>query len=395
MDIMKLERIAYNIYYMTNISISIYENNNRIYDTNLLSLPEKFLEEIEFDKQTIVENHKENKVLRVQNKHGLVFLCLYIYNKNVLVGPFIINDDYEKIIDEIILDYRLINEESVMIENFYNSLRVLSDFQQNLLVNIIEGLETFSEENYKIYNVQLKKLSKPIEEFKSISEQSYKLIEKNAEIEEHLLSIVRNGDVELSENIDFQKISNQLLIYRNNSFTNMKTNLMIFDALCNREAIKAGVDNFLAYKISNNIKFLINKTTASSELRVVAQKILKTYAKAVKDYTLMSYSNNIKKIVLYIRKNLTNRISLDDIAKNLYITKEHLSRLFKKEMGVTISEYIIKTKIEQAKNLLRHTDYNILDIAVLLNFANSSHFSNSFKKITGLSPSDYRKNPLE
>jgi AraC-like DNA-binding protein len=170
---------------------------------------------------------------------------------------------------------------------------------------------------------------------------------------------------------------------------------MIFDALCNREAIKAGVDNFLAHKISNNIKFLINKTTASSELRIVAQKILKTYAKAVKDYTLMSYSNNIKKIVLYIRKNLTNRISLDDIAKNLYITKEHLSRLFKKEMGVTISEYIIKTKIEQAKNMLQHTDYNILDIAVLLNFANSSHFSNSFKKITGVSPSDYRKNPQE
>jgi AraC-like DNA-binding protein len=395
MDIMKLERIAYNIYYMTNITISIYENNNRIYDTNLLSLPEKFLEEIEYGKQTIVENHKENKILRVQNKHGLVFLCLYINNKNVVVGPFIINDDYEKIIDEIILDFRLINEESVMIENFYNSLRVLSDYQQNMIVNIIEGLDTFSEENYKIYNVQLKKLAKPNEEFRNINEQSNKLIEKNAEIEEHLLSIVRNGDVELSENIDFQKISNQLLIYRNNSFTNMKTNLMIFDALCNREAIKAGVDNFLAHKISNNIKFLINKTTASSELRIVAQKILKTYAKAVKDYTLMSYSNNIKKIVLYIRKNLTNRISLDDIAKNLYITKEHLSRLFKKEMGVTISEYIIKTKIEQAKNMLQHTDYNILDIAVLLNFANSSHFSNSFKKITGVSPSDYRKNPQE
>ena len=392
---MKLERIAYNIYYMTNITISIYENNNRIYDTNLLSLPEKFLEEIEYGKQTIVENHKENKILRVQNKHGLVFLCLYINNKNVVVGPFIINDDYEKIIDEIILDFRLINEESVMIENFYNSLRVLSDYQQNMIVNIIEGLDTFSEENYKIYNVQLKKLAKPNEEFRNINEQSNKLIEKNAEIEEHLLSIVRNGDVELSENIDFQKISNQLLIYRNNSFTNMKTNLMIFDALCNREAIKAGVDNFLAHKISNNIKFLINKTTASSELRIVAQKILKTYAKAVKDYTLMSYSNNIKKIVLYIRKNLTNRISLDDIAKNLYITKEHLSRLFKKEMGVTISEYIIKTKIEQAKNMLQHTDYNILDIAVLLNFANSSHFSNSFKKITGVSPSDYRKNPQE
>ena len=60
-------------------------------------------------------------------------------------------------------------------------------------------------------------------------------------------------------------------------------------------------------------------------------------------------------------------------------------------MGLTISEYIINAKIEEAKTLLKETDYNVLDIAVLLNFANSSHFSNSFKKITGMAPSDYRK----
>jgi AraC-like DNA-binding protein len=173
----------------------------------------------------------------------------------------------------------------------------------------------------------------------------------------------------------------------------MKTSLMIFDALCNREAIKAGVDQILAYKISNNLKFHISKISVSSEIRTVAHKILTTYAKAVKEYTLGNYSSNIRKIILYIRKNLTNRISLDDIAKELFITKEHLSRLFKKEMGLTISEYIINTKITEAKTLLKQTDYNILDIAVLLNFANSSHFSNSFKKVTGFSPSDYRKTP--
>ncbi|MDY0010201.1 MAG: AraC family transcriptional regulator, partial [Candidatus Izemoplasmatales bacterium] len=123
----------------------------------------------------------------------------------------------------------------------------------------------------------------------------------------------------------------------------------------------------------------------------MAEKILSTYAKVVRDYTLMNHSSNIKKIILYIRKNLTNKISLDDIAGDLFITKEHLSRLFKKEMGLTISEYIINAKIEEAKTLLKETDYNVLDIAVLLNFANSSHFSNSFKKITGMAPSDYRK----
>ena len=239
----------------------------------------------------------------------------------------------------------------------------------------------------------MKKLSNTNPDEVPFQNYSIKNIENSNLIEETLLSIVRNGDVETANSIDFQQLSSQHLIYRNNSFTNMKTNLMIFDALCNREAVKSGIDQVLAYKISNNLKFQINKISLSSDIRNVAHKILLTYAKAVKEYTLGNYSSNIKKIILYIRKNLTNRISLDDILKVLFIIKKHFSRIFKKEMGITISEYIINTKINEAKNLLKQTDYNILDIAVLLNFANSSHFSNSFKKVTGLSPSDYRKTP--
>jgi AraC-like DNA-binding protein len=257
---------------------------------------------------------------------------------------------------------------------------------------MLQNSEFFEFDKVRIFNVQIKK----VDNNGSIKESAEndinaKYVEANNQIQEKLLTIVRNGDIEAARLLDFAKTANQLLIYRNNPFTNIKTSLMIFDALCNREALKSGVDLFLANKISNNIKFNINKISMSSEARTMAEKILSTYAKVVRDYTLMNHSSNIKKIILYIRKNLTNKISLDDIAGDLFITKEHLSRLFKKEMGLTISEYIINAKIEEAKTLLKETDYNVLDIAVLLNFANSSHFSNSFKKITGMAPSDYRK----
>ena len=390
---MKIEKITYNIYYLTNISFSIYEDNKKIYETDYPILPEIFVNDLNLEKQTIVENHKDPKVLRIQDNFGFTFLCYYISNKNVLFGPFLINDDFESYIDQIILSYRFINEEAQMVENYYNNLKILSEPQQSMLTNILLNYEEINLDSIKIYNVQLKKLSNTNPDEVPFQNYSIKNIENSNLIEETLLSIVRNGDVETANSIDFQQLSSQHLIYRNNSFTNMKTNLMIFDALCNREAVKSGIDQVLAYKISNNLKFQINKISLSSEIRNVAHKILLTYAKAVKEYTLGNYSSNIKKIILYIRKNLTNRISLDDIAKELFITKEHLSRLFKKEMGITISEYIINTKINEAKNLLKQTDYNILDIAVLLNFANSSHFSNSFKKVTGLSPSDYRKTP--
>lgn len=390
---MKLEKITYNIYYLTNISFSIYEDNKKIYETDYPVLPEVFVNDINLEKQTIVENHKDSKVLRIQDNYGFAFLCYFISNKNVVFGPFLINDDFENHIDQIILSYRFINEESKMVENYYNNLKILTEPQQSMLSNILMNYEEINLDSMKIYNVQLKKLSSSNPDEVPFQNYTIKNIENSNIIEETLLNIVRNGDVDSANSIDFQQLSSQHLIYRNNSFTNMKTNLMIFDALCNREAIKAGIDQMLAYKISNNLKFHISKISVSSEIKNVAHKILLTYAKAVKEYTLGNYSSNIRKIILYIRKNLTNRISLDDIAKELFITKEHLSRLFKKEMGLTISEYIINTKISEAKNLLKQTDYNILDIAVLLNFANSSHFSNSFKKVTGFSPSDYRKTP--
>lgn len=390
---MKIEKIAYNIYYMTNISFSIYEDSKKIYETNYPVLPELFVNDINLQKQTIVDNHKDSKILRIQDNYGFAFLCFFISEKNVLFGPFLINDDYEHHIDQVILNYRFINEEAKMVENFYNTLKILSELQQNIITSIILNHGDLDLDSIKIYNVQLKKFNNINPDEAPSQNYNSKHIENSNIIEETLLNIVRNGDVESANTIDFQQLSAQHLIYRNNSFTNMKTSLMIFDALCNREAIKAGIDQMLAYKISNNLKFYINKISVSSEIRSVAHKILTTYAKAVKEYTLGNYSSNIRKIILYIRKNLTNRISLDDIAKELFITKEHLSRLFKKEMGITISEYIINTKITEAKTLLKQTDYNILDIAVLLNFANSSHFSNSFKKVTGFSPSDYRKIP--
>ncbi len=388
---MKLEKIAYNIYSLTNISFAIYENHQKVYETDQPVLPENLREELNKEKQTLVENHRENRNVRVQDNYGLTFVCLYLEHKHVLFGPFLINDDYEKYIDRIIFKFHLINEESNMVENYFNNLKILSEFQQNLIVSMLHGLEVTNNESIKIFNVQVKRLDQEAEYIKTSDDYNIRLVEASNDIEEALLKIVITGDVDSAKSFDFQKISTQHLIYQNSSFTNMKTNLMIFDALCNREAIKAGVDKILAHKISNNIKFNINKISLSSELKYIAQKILVTYSKAVKEYTLLDYSNNIRKIILYIRKNLTNKISLDDIANELFITKEHLSRLFKKEMNITISEYIIKAKIDEAKKLLKHTDYNILDIATLLNFANSSHFSNSFKKYAKMSPSDYRK----
>lgn len=95
----------------------------------------------------------------------------------------------------------------------------------------------------------------------------------------------------------------------------------------------------------------------------------------------------------YIHEHIHERIFLQDIADTFGISPNYLSQLFKKHMNVGISEYITVQKIDESKKLLRETTLKIYEISDQLGFESSFYFSKVFKKITGLSPKDFRNRP--
>lgn len=95
----------------------------------------------------------------------------------------------------------------------------------------------------------------------------------------------------------------------------------------------------------------------------------------------------------YIREHIHERIYLQDIADTFGISPNYLSQLFKKCMDVGISEYITTQKIDESKKLLRETNLKVYEISDRLGFESSFYFSKVFKKITGMSPKDYRTLP--
>jgi AraC-like DNA-binding protein len=99
----------------------------------------------------------------------------------------------------------------------------------------------------------------------------------------------------------------------------------------------------------------------------------------------------VLKAVDYITANYNSDISVMDIANALYINNIYLSQIFKKKMGVSVIKYLINYRIEQAKKLLVETDDLIYIISEAVGFHEFRHFSKTFKKITGLSPAQYRK----
>lgn len=83
-------------------------------------------------------------------------------------------------------------------------------------------------------------------------------------------------------------------------------------------------------------------------------------------------------------------MDIDALAKSVYLTRTHLAAKFKKETGMTLSDFVLKEKIDEAKRLLRYTDKPIASIGSYLGFSSQSHFSNTFKKLSGTTPNAYR-----
>ncbi len=92
-----------------------------------------------------------------------------------------------------------------------------------------------------------------------------------------------------------------------------------------------------------------------------------------------------------IYSHLQDRILVPDLSEYLGLNDAYFSKLFKKETGVSVSDFIRIKKIDAAKHMLKHSDYSCLSISQFLSFSTQSHFIQAFKKQTGQTPEEYRK----
>ncbi len=92
----------------------------------------------------------------------------------------------------------------------------------------------------------------------------------------------------------------------------------------------------------------------------------------------------------YINDNISDDISVASIAKQFYLSETHVIRIFRDKYGITPKQFILRSKIEKAKLMLLDTSLQIKEIAMILHFADSYHFSHTFKRLTGVSPEKFR-----
>lgn len=211
------------------------------------------------------------------------------------------------------------------------------------------------------------------------------------EFEETMLNLIRVGDIdglkELFSNTSAGRAGKTASSYLRNT-----KNLFISTAtLVSRAAIDGGLFAEEALTLSDKYIQHAEKYDNYEQITNLQFNMIMDFASRVREITYgKRYDKFVRSITSYVREHLTEEINIDDMAEELFISRSYLSSKFKKETGITLSQYIQEQRIKKAQELLKTTRKSILEISTYLGFSSQGYFQNVFKKIVGMTPREYR-----
>lgn len=227
-----------------------------------------------------------------------------------------------------------------------------------------------------------------------------------------LFYIVEGEGSFIVSNTEYQVAKNQLIIINSNvnhteksSNTNSMEYIALgFEGISFNQKNKQNRENIIIYEdkkleILLLIQFLLaGLDDKDSHVFYISQNILEMIILKLKQYqevevevsSNQKITSTVSEVKKYIDLNYREPVNLDGLAQMSHLNKYYLSHIFKEQTGLSPIEYLNKTRIKNAKILLKSTNYSISEISTFTGFSSQSYFSQRFKKITSLSPRQYR-----
>jgi two-component system, response regulator YesN len=157
-----------------------------------------------------------------------------------------------------------------------------------------------------------------------------------------------------------------------------------------KRGIQIGVSDYLLKPYSDE-EFLesINKVSEKVKNRKQVNPPVEELVEEVSDYNISNNSEIVETAKRYIELNYTKEISLEEIAGHVSVSSFYLSRIFSKREGMTYKDYLIKLRMERAKQLLKEGKKSIKEISMDVGYVDQNYFSRAFKKYYHKSPKEF------
>lgn len=213
------------------------------------------------------------------------------------------------------------------------------------------------------------------------------------ETEHKLMQAVRQANMNAATK-HLNDLLGHIFFSTNGDLEQIKVMIYELIAVLCRTIIDAGANQEKSLNANRQYYKDLNKINDFDELCRWITKVLNTMMNTVFDFDNARHANVIHQSIQYITENFHQKITLEDLAKRVYLSPAYFGRIFKEETGETFVSYLNHVRIDKSKELLGHNNIPITDIANMVGFDEQSYFCRVFKKTVGMTPSKYRDSTL-
>ena len=397
MENIDLNYICTTIGNLAGMPIRIFQNSAQIFYRSVVYLPKDPITAFR-DEILAVDSHVSYFVTPYFHYYGILNSGEY----KIIIGPTFQVKQSDQTLRELAFLCDVTKDETKEFLDGMHSIPPMpldSILQILCVVNYIVNNEKLTINDIAIHEKEQEKLTMTAESERAIFQFDRDInaaelpeLHNTLALEQTILNFIRQGDtLRLREWIkDIPAVHGGTLAF--DQIRQLKNTFIITAALASRAAIRGGMDIDDAFTLSDAYIQKCELMNTIEQITNLQCHMIFEYTQRVEKLRLVKVpSKFIADITNYVHHHLSEPISTEEMAKALFMNRSWMAVKFKQETNMTLTDFILKEKTEEAKRLLRYTDKPITSISAYLGFSSQSHFSRTFKKYTGSLPNEYRK----
>jgi len=326
------------------------------------------------------------------DRFGRSWACAALTGCIIAAGPFLKDDDNEAVIGGLLRKGGIPHASQA---EYYRSLPIRDEIGTSALVRLLLLLENGvpSADRVTIPQQLDTLVHDPSLEGRLRLERNE--IESLYALERRILEIVETGDREALGKIESHPDRYGSIRHLENRMPDnplrLQRNLSIaLNTLLRQAAGRGGLSPLSLHGISERFAVLIERSESLEDINRLRRDMIRSYTDAVRRLGVAGHSYPVRRALQYVNDHLDGDFSLEDLALEAKLHPVSLSRLFRKENGITITTHIRRRRVEEARWLLTTTAFSIQDTALMVGYDGSGAFSKAFKRETGMPPGKYR-----
>lgn len=240
-------------------------------------------------------------------------------------------------------------------------------------------------------SLETRQKSKIAEYIHELKKSSHSIVSYPIEKERELLSLISKGDKHNAQKV-LNDIIGHILFSSGNNVAVIRIRIQELIVILSRAVLEGGASVEEVFGLNDRYLLQLQQMNHVNDIADWLSEILQRFSDCVFNLKLIKHADVIRKAVHFMNANYTRKIVLQDVADHVYMSASYFSKIFNEEMGVSVSEYIRKVRVEKSKILLRESSSSLSEIATMVGFDDQSYFTKIFRKYTNQSPGIYRRN---